>query len=87
LPNVKRSSPAHFTPREAEPINVSDFHVIGKSALINLSWERRELEPAGCATIGGAYGKSDTATGDLSDEGTREFMRKQLAAVADFARG
>jgi chromate reductase len=37
--------------------------------------------------IGGAYGKSDTATGDLTDETTKEFLRKQLAAFASFVRG
>lgn len=39
------------------------------------------------AMIGGAYGKTDAATGDLTDEGTKEFLRKQLAAFADFVRG
>ena len=39
------------------------------------------------AMIGGAYGKSDTATGDLTDDGTKEFLRKQLAAFAAVARG
>ena len=38
------------------------------------------------AMIGGAYGKSDGATGDLTDEATRDFLRKQLAAFADFVR-
>ena len=38
------------------------------------------------AMIGGAYGKSDSATGDLTDEATRDFLRKQLAAFADFVR-
>lgn len=37
--------------------------------------------------IGGAYGKSDNATGDLTDEGTKDFLRKQLAAFAEFAQG
>lgn len=36
--------------------------------------------------IGGAYGKSDNATGDLTDEGTKDFLRKQLAAFAEFAQ-
>jgi chromate reductase, NAD(P)H dehydrogenase (quinone) len=39
------------------------------------------------AMIGGAFGKSDNATGDLTDEGTKDFLRKQLAAFADFVRG
>jgi chromate reductase len=39
------------------------------------------------AMVGGAYGKSDTATGDLTDAGTKEFLGKQLAAFADFVRG
>ncbi|MGO8739086.1 NADPH-dependent FMN reductase, partial [Rhodoblastus sp.] len=38
------------------------------------------------AMIAGAYGKSDSATGDLTDEATRDFLRKQLAAFADFVR-
>ena len=38
------------------------------------------------AMIAGAYGKSDSATGDLNDETTRDFLRKQLAAFADFVR-
>jgi chromate reductase len=38
------------------------------------------------AMIGGAYGKSDSATGDLTDEGTKEFLRKQLEAFAEFVR-
>ena len=38
------------------------------------------------AMIGGAYGKSDSATGDLTDEGTKDFLRKQLAAFAAFAK-
>ena len=37
------------------------------------------------AMIGGAYGKSDNATGDLTDEGTKDFLRKQLTAFAQFA--
>ncbi|WP_374547020.1 NADPH-dependent FMN reductase [Rhodoblastus sp.] len=37
--------------------------------------------------IGGAYGKSDNATGDLTDAGTKDFLRKQLAAFAEFAQG
>ncbi|HUO54987.1 MAG TPA: NADPH-dependent FMN reductase [Rhodoblastus sp.] len=36
--------------------------------------------------IGGASGKSDSATGDLTDEATKEFLRKQLAAFAEFAK-
>ncbi len=36
--------------------------------------------------IAGAYGKSDSATGDLTDGPTKEFLRKQLAAFADFVR-
>jgi chromate reductase len=36
--------------------------------------------------IGGAYGKSDTATGELTDEPTREFLRKQLLAFISFVR-
>jgi chromate reductase len=39
------------------------------------------------AMIGGAYGKSDSATGDLTDDATKEFLRKQLAAFAAFVRG
>ena len=39
------------------------------------------------AMIGGALGKSDAATGDLTDEATKAFLRKQLAAFAEFARG
>jgi chromate reductase len=39
------------------------------------------------AMIGGAYGKADMATGDLTDEATKDFLRKQLAAFADFVRG
>jgi chromate reductase len=39
------------------------------------------------AMIGGAYGKSDAATGDLTDEATKEFLAKQLAAFAAFVRG
>lgn len=38
------------------------------------------------AMIGGAGGKFDNATGDLTDDGTKDFLRKQLAAFADFAR-
>ncbi len=38
------------------------------------------------AMIGGAGGKFDSATGDLTDVGTKEFLSKQLAAFADFAR-
>ena len=34
--------------------------------------------------ISGAGAKFDAATGDLTDEGTREFLRKQLAAFANF---
>jgi chromate reductase len=37
--------------------------------------------------IGGAYGKSDNATGDLTDQGTKDFIGKQLAAFATFAHG
>jgi chromate reductase len=37
--------------------------------------------------VGGAYGKSDSATGDLTDEGTKAFLGKQLAAFAEFVRG
>jgi len=36
--------------------------------------------------IGGAYAKSDNATGDLTDEGTKDFLRKQLAAFAEFVK-
>jgi chromate reductase len=36
--------------------------------------------------IGGSGGKFDAATGDLTDEGTKDFLRKQLAAFADFVR-
>ncbi len=39
------------------------------------------------AMIAGAHGKSDSRTGDLTDETTREFLRKQLQAFADFVRG
>ena len=39
------------------------------------------------AMIGGAYGKSDSATGDLTDEATKAFLRKQLEAFAEFVRG
>ena len=39
------------------------------------------------AMIGGAYGKADTATGDLTDPATKEFLGKQLAAFAAFVRG
>jgi hypothetical protein len=39
------------------------------------------------AMVGGAYGKSDKATSDLTDERTKEFPRKHLAAFAEFARG
>jgi chromate reductase len=39
------------------------------------------------AMIGGAYGKADMATGDLTDEATKDFLRKQLAAFAAFVRG
>lgn len=38
------------------------------------------------AMIGGAYSKVDMATGDLTDAGTKEFLGKQLAAFAAFAR-
>ncbi len=38
------------------------------------------------AMVGGAYGKCDPATGDLSDEGTKAFLSKQLAGFAEFAR-
>jgi chromate reductase len=37
--------------------------------------------------IGGAYGKTDNSTGDLTDESAKDFIRKQLAAFADFVRG
>ena len=37
--------------------------------------------------IAGAAGKADPATGDLIDEATKEFLRKQLAAFAAFVRG
>jgi chromate reductase, NAD(P)H dehydrogenase (quinone) len=36
------------------------------------------------AMIAGALGKSDSATGDLTDETTREFLRKQMAAFKDY---
>jgi chromate reductase len=39
------------------------------------------------AMIGGAYGKSDNATGDLTDAAAKVFLGKQLAAFADFVRG
>ena len=39
------------------------------------------------AMVAGAYGKSDTATGDLTDATTKEFLGKQLAAFAEFVRG
>lgn len=39
------------------------------------------------AMVAGAYGKTDNATGDLTDEGTKDFLRKQLAAFVDFVRG
>jgi chromate reductase, NAD(P)H dehydrogenase (quinone) len=38
------------------------------------------------AMIGGAYGKSDNATGDLTDAATKDFLGKHLAAFADFVR-
>ncbi|WP_296709442.1 NADPH-dependent FMN reductase [Rhodoblastus sp.] len=38
------------------------------------------------AMISGAYGKCDTATGDLTDATTKDFLSKQLAAFADFVR-
>ena len=38
------------------------------------------------AMVGGAYGKSDSATGDLTDAGTKEFLGKQLAAFVEFAK-
>ena len=37
--------------------------------------------------VAGAYGKSDTATGDLTDAKTKEFLGKQLAAFAVFVQG
>ena len=37
--------------------------------------------------IGGAYGKTDNSTGDLTDESVRDFLRKQLATFAEFVRG
>ncbi|MBB4199443.1 hypothetical protein CCR94_16800 [Rhodoblastus sphagnicola] len=37
--------------------------------------------------VGGATGKFDQDTGDLTDQGTRDFIAKQLAAFAVFARG
>jgi chromate reductase len=39
------------------------------------------------AMIGGAYGKSDNATGDLTDQAARDFLRQQLQAFARFVRG
>ncbi len=36
------------------------------------------------AMIGGAYGKSDNATGDLTDGTTKEFLRKQLEEFRNF---
>jgi chromate reductase len=36
------------------------------------------------AMVGGAYGKSDSATGDLTDAATKEFLGKQLTAFAEF---
>ncbi len=38
------------------------------------------------AMIGGAGGKFDAATGDLTDATTKDFLGKQLAAFADFVR-
>jgi len=38
------------------------------------------------AMVGGAYGKSDNATGDLTDQGTKDFLRSQLQAFAEFVR-
>jgi chromate reductase len=39
------------------------------------------------AMIGGAYGKSDNPTGDLTDAGSKDFLAKQLDAFATFVRG
>jgi chromate reductase len=36
--------------------------------------------------VSGAYGKVDAATGDLTDQATKEFLAKQLAAFASFVR-
>jgi len=36
--------------------------------------------------VGGAMNKFDKDTGDLTDQGTRDFIGKQLAAFADFAQ-
>jgi chromate reductase, NAD(P)H dehydrogenase (quinone) len=38
------------------------------------------------AMVGGAGTKFDAATGDLTDEGTKAFLGKQLAAFAAFAK-
>jgi chromate reductase len=37
--------------------------------------------------VGGAMGKFDKETGDLTEQGTKDFVAKQLAAFADFVRG
>ena len=37
--------------------------------------------------ISGAYNKSDNATGDLTDDASKDFLRKQLQAFADYVRG
>ncbi|PPQ39984.1 chromate reductase [Rhodoblastus acidophilus] len=37
--------------------------------------------------VGGAMGKFDKDSGDLTDEGTKAFIAKQLAAFAEFVRG
>ena len=39
------------------------------------------------AMVGGAYGKVDAATGELTDQATKEFLAGQLAAFAEFVRG
>ena len=38
------------------------------------------------AIIGGAYGKCDAATGDLTDEATRDFLRKEMQAFTQFVQ-
>ncbi len=37
--------------------------------------------------VGAAHTKVDEATGALTDQGTRDFIAKQIAAFADFVRG
>ena len=37
--------------------------------------------------VGGAYGKADMASGDLTDQATKDFIAGQLKAFADFVRG